>query len=279
MDTPLITVIIPVYNCEKTIAIAIESIIHQTYKNLEIIIVDDRSTDKTRSVVEEFLEKDHRVKLFDGQDDPYRFDLKLNRNVNAGYSARNTGFTHARGKYITFQDADDASFMNRIEIQYDLLKKYNSSHVTLDWIRFNKKYLNQKLDVHRYTEKLEIITPEELYKMSWRSKGLVAKFDKSLNKAIPFHLKRKKIINKMFFGSLENYPGAGNSPLFKREVIEKVRFRKLSERIWPSFMGRGADKDFNFQVAETFKNSHVFFIPLYMWRVQTENPKYVNGIE
>ncbi len=276
MNQPLISVIVPVYNCEKTIAIAIDSILNQTYRNIEIFVVDDKSTDSTKMVVEEFVKKDSRVRLYEGQDDPYRFDTKLNRNVNAGYSARNTGFLHARGEYITFQDADDASLLNRIEVQYDLLRKYNSTHVTLDWVQFNEKYLGRKTNIATYLEKIE---PKEIYRMSQRSKGLIAKISRKLNCAIPFHFKRMKIINKLFFGSLENYPGAGNSPLFKREVIEKVKFRKLEDRVWPSFMGRGADKDFNFQVAETFKNSHVFFIPLYMWRVPTENNRYINGVD
>ncbi|MEK7607401.1 MAG: glycosyltransferase family 2 protein [Patescibacteria group bacterium] len=279
MTKPLISVIIPVHNCEKTIAIAIDSILNQTYKNLEVIVVDDGSTDGTRAIVEQIVKKNQNIKLITGSDDPYRFDIKLNRNVNAGYSARNTGFKHALGEYITFQDADDASFLNRIEVQYDLLKKYSSTHVTLDWIRFNEKYLGKKLDVSQYLQNLEMTGPDELYKMSQRSKGFVAKISKTLNIAIPFHIKRKKFINKLFFGSLENYPGTGNSPLFKCEVLEKVKFRKLADRVWPSFMGRGADKDFNFQIAETFKNSHVFFIPLYMWRVKNKNSRYLNGIE
>lgn len=276
---PLISVIIPVYNCEKTIAIAINSIIHQTYSNLEIIVVNDQSTDKTKIIVEQLMFTDKRIKLIEGKDDAYRFDKKLNRNVNAGYSARNTGFEHALGEFITFQDADDASFLNRIEIQYKLLTEYRSTHVTLDWIQFSEKYLNRNLDATIYIKNMESLEPKELYKMSQRSKGLIAKISENLNRIIPFYIKRKKIINKLFFGSLENYPGAGNSPLFNRKVIDKIKFRKLRERIWPSFMGRGADKDFNFQIAETFKNSHVFFIPLYMWRVPTENLRYKNSIQ
>ncbi len=273
MKNPLISVITPAYNCEKTLKTAVNSVINQTYKNLEIIIVNDNSTDNTSGIAKELKTKDDRIKIIKSPLDPYRFDKKLNRNINAGYLARNTGFKYAKGDYITFQDADDASLLNRIEIQYELLKKYNSTHLTLDWMKFDKKYLNKKLDPSLYTE---MSKPDELYKMSQRSKGFVAKISKSLNRLIPFHLKRKRVINKLFFGSLENYPGTGNSPLFKKEVIEKVQFRKLSDRIWPSFMGRGADKDFNFQVAETFKNSHVFFIPLYMWRVDAQNKRYIN---
>ena len=275
---PLISVIIPAYNSEAIIEVALSSILNQTYQNLEIIVVDDASTDNTKNVVETMAGKDNRIKLVRGENDPYRFDVKFNRNVNAGYSARNTGFKHAQGKFITFQDADDASFLNRIEIQYNLLFEYKATHVTLDWIQFDEKYLGKRLDVSSYLKNIKMLKPEELYRMSQRSKGFVAKISKILNRIVPFRIKRKRVINKLFFGSLENYPGAGNSPLFKREVIEKVRFRKLSERVWPSFMGRGADKDFNFQVAETFKNSFVFFIPLYMWRVRNQNEQYIADI-
>ncbi len=118
MSKPLISVIIPVYNCEKTVAIAINSIANQTYKNLEIIVIDDASADNTKNIVKAIASKDNRIKLVEGEDDPYRFDTKLNRNVNAGFSARNAGFREAQGELITFQDADDASFLNRIEVQY-----------------------------------------------------------------------------------------------------------------------------------------------------------------
>ena len=276
---PLISVIIPVYNCEKTIAIAIDSILNQTYKNIEIIVINDKSTDRTREIILEMIKSNNKIKLIDEQDDPLRYDTKLKRNINAGYSARNTGFEYVKGDFITFQDADDASLLNRIEVQYDLLIKYNSIHVTLDWIQFNEKYLGKKLDIAEYTKKIEMMGPKELYEMSQRSKGLISKISQRFNRMISFHIKRQRIINKLFFGSLENYPGAGNSPLFRKEIIEKVKFRKLSERIWPSFMGRGADKDFNFQVAETFKNSYVFFIPLYMWRVKNQNPEYTKGLD
>ncbi len=276
---PLISVIMPVYNCERTIAVAIDSIVNQTYKNLEIIVVNDASTDNTKNVVEAMAQKDGRITLVDAEDDPDRFDMKLNRNVNAGWSARNTGFRHARGELITLQDADDASLLNRIEAQYDLFVKYNAIHATIDWVQFDEKYLGRQLDPSSYLNNMQLLKPQELYAMSQRSKGLIAKISPSLNRAIPFHMKRKRVINKLFFGSLENYPGQGNCPLFKRELIEKVQFRKLADRVWPSFMGRGADKDFNFQVAETFQNSCVFFIPLYMWRVKDQNPRYPGSID
>lgn len=279
MANPLISVIIPVYNCEDTIAVAIDSIVKQTYENLEIIVVNDASTDKTKSIVAAMAHQDSRIKLVEVEDDPNRFDAKLGRNINAGYSARNKGLGHAHGELITFQDADDASLLNRIEVQYDLLTKYKATHVAVDWVQFTERYLNKKLDASSFLQNPKMLGPKEIYSRSQRSKGLVAKISPVLNRAIPFHLKRKRIINKLFFGSLENYPIQGNCPLFRREVIQKVTLRKLADRIWPSFMGRGADKDFNFQIAETFQNSYAFFIPLYMWRVKDQNPAYAHGID
>jgi glycosyltransferase involved in cell wall biosynthesis len=279
MNKPLISVIIPVHNCEKTIGLAIDSIFHQTYENFEIVVVNDRSSDDTKKVVQRIARANNKIKLVEVKtDDLNRFDVKLNRNINAGYSARNTGFKHAQGEYITFQDADDTSLLNRIEVQYELLKKYNATHITTDWIRFDEKYIGKKFDIDTFSKKhkIEIICPEELCVLSQKTKGFVAKLSPALNACIPFHFKRLRVINKLFFGSLTPYPGAGNSPFFKREVIEKIKFRALKNRIWPSFMGRGADRDFNFQVAETFQNSYIFFIPLYLWRVENENERYMN---
>lgn len=281
MNRPLISVIIPCYNCADTIATAISSIQNQTYQNIEIIVVDDASTDNTKDVVKEIIKHDKRITLIDSENDPNKFDPILKRNINAGWSARNTGFKIAKGQYITFQDADDASLKNRIEIQLFLIEKYKASHVTLDWFKFQDKYLNRELDFDKFKNGLthNLIGPKELYRLSQKTKGIISKFSEKINSQIPFHWKRKRFVNKLFWSSLAPYPGTGNSPLFERKVIDKVKFRPLKYRIWPSFMGRGADRDFNFEVVETFCNSYVFFIPAYMWRMNKENENYSDNIE
>ncbi|MFA6601257.1 MAG: glycosyltransferase family 2 protein [Candidatus Paceibacterota bacterium] len=267
MSNPLISVIMPAHNSAQSIKTAIDSIIAQTYRNLEIIVVDDFSTDNTKDVILGLTKIDPRIHYYAlTEDDPDRFDPKLQRNINAGYSARNFGFTQCHGELITFQDADDASLLNRLEIQLGLLEKYKATHICTTTASFDEKKLGTTFDLKKHPDAGKLIAdPQELYRLSQKTKGLVAKISPALNSRIPFHFKRLKILNKLFFGSLAPYPGAGNSPLFKREVIDKVSFRKLSNRIWPSFMGRGADRDFNFQVAETFKNSYVFDFQLYMW--------------
>jgi len=94
MKTPKITIIIPVYNTEKYVEKCIESIINQTYKNLEIIIVNDGSTDNSYNICKKYCEIDERIILLT-QD-------------NQGLSvARNNALDIATGKYVEFVDSDD----------------------------------------------------------------------------------------------------------------------------------------------------------------------------
>lgn len=282
MNKKLVTVIIPAYNCEDTITVAINSILKQTYPHLEVIVVDDKSTDGTARVVEEIAAREPRVRLIrETRDDVERFDAKLNRNINAGYSARNLAFPHVRGEYVTFQDADDSCFLNRIETQVELLEKHSAIHITTDWIKLEEQYLGKTFDVAQWHAdgRMKMIGPNELYRLSQSTKGIALKILGRHHSKIPFHWKRARLINKLFFGAVTSYPGVTGIPLFRRELIEKLRFRKLAEREWPSFMGRGTDRDFSFQVAEQFKKSYVFLIPLYLWRTKTNNIHYSKEVE
>ena len=276
MNQPLISVIIPAHNNSSTIEEAINSIVNQTYKNLEIIVVDDNSSDNAFDIAKEFEKKDNRIKVYSLPfDDPNRVN-KRGRNINAGYMARNYGFEKCNGEWITFQDADDASLRNRIEVQYNLAIKHNASHICIQWQQFKKELLEKRLDVEKIfqEEKGVTITNKEIVALAKKTKGIIIPILGKLNHFIPFEFKRVKIINKLFFGSLDSYPGSGNSPLFKKEILKKVKFRSLKNRVWPSFTGRGADRDFNFQVAETYNNNISFKLPLYLWRVKTQNPDY-----
>lgn len=106
---PLVSVVIPVYNANGFLSAAINSILNQTYKNLEIIIVDDGSTDETPKILKSFAKKDKRVKI-----------LTNNKNLNIATSL-NRGIKLAKGNYIARMDADDISLPNRIEKQMEYL--------------------------------------------------------------------------------------------------------------------------------------------------------------
>ncbi len=273
MNQPLISVIIPAHNSESTIGVAIDSILAQTYPNLEIIIIDDNSTDNTAKIAKELAQKYKNISFYSlPYDDPNRYN-KRGRNVNAGYMARNYGFEKVHGEWITFQDADDASLRNRIEAEYILATRYRSNHICVQWCQLTDTRLNASFDFEKaIAENPNIITTsKDITKLAQKTRGFAMRLLGKNRALIPFEVKTTRLINKLFFASLDSYPGSGNSPLFKKEVISEVRFRSMNERVWPSFTGRGADRDFNFQVAETFGKSISIELPLYLWRVNREN--------
>lgn len=282
MNTPLISVIIPARQSGGTVEAAIRSILKQTYAHTEILVIDDHSTDNTETVTRALSHEDSRISYHRLPfDDPHRYDSRLKKNINAGYAARNYGFDLAQGEYITFQDADDVSLLNRLEIQYNLLQAHNAIHFTLGWIPYQESLKGRSINADLYIAKHQpkLWKPEDLYRLSQKTKGLVAKICPRINTGVPFYLKRLKFVHRCFFGALDPYPGAGNSPLFHKDVVQRVRFRPLRERVWPSFMGRGADRDFNFQVAETFRNSYILEIPAYLWDTRSATDVDQNTIE
>ena len=111
-----ITIIVPVYNVEKYLRESIESAINQTYKNLEILLVDDGSTDNSGIICDEYISKDNRIKVVHQQ--------------NKGLSgARNTGLDLATGKYIMFLDSDDTFQLDACEKLYNYIEKTNADFV------------------------------------------------------------------------------------------------------------------------------------------------------
>lgn len=110
---PTISVIVPIYKVEKYLDKCINSIINQTYKNLEIILVDDGSPDKCPQICDEYAKKDGRIKVI--------------HKPNGGLSdARNAGMKIASGGYISFIDSDDWIELNMLESLYENINKTNS---------------------------------------------------------------------------------------------------------------------------------------------------------
>lgn len=103
---PLISIIVPVYNVEKYIRRCVDSLINQTYKNLEIILIDDGSPDNSGAICDEYAKLDNRVKVIH----------KENGGVS---SARNVGLDSASGEYIGFMDSDDYITPDMYEVLYN----------------------------------------------------------------------------------------------------------------------------------------------------------------
>ncbi len=121
----LISIIVPIYNVEKYLKRCIDSIINQTYTNLEIILVNDGSTDNSKAICDKYKNLDERVKLIDKE--------------NGGLSdARNVGINYATGKYIGFIDADDYIDSRMYQILYNNIKNTNSDLSICSYIKIKE---------------------------------------------------------------------------------------------------------------------------------------------
>lgn len=120
---PLISVIVPIYNVEKYLARCVDSIVNQTYKNLEIILVDDDSPDHCPQMCDDYAEKDSRIKVV--------------HKKNGGLSdARNAGMAVATGEYISFIDSDDYVSDDFFECLLDVMNKENSDIAECSVVKF-----------------------------------------------------------------------------------------------------------------------------------------------
>lgn len=137
-----ITVIIPVYNVEKYLVEAIEATINQTYKNLEIILVDDGSTDSSGVICDEYAKKDTRIKVIHQE----------NRGLSG---ARNTGLDNATGKYIMFSDSDDTFELDACEELYKFIEKTNADYIVGNYTNMDEdgtKWDKPVFDLNKFQE-------------------------------------------------------------------------------------------------------------------------------
>lgn len=146
MENDLISIIIPVYKVEKYLEKCIESVLKQTYTNLQIILVDDGSPDNCGKICDEYAKKDPRIEVI--------------HKVNGGLSdARNVGIAKAKGKYIGFVDSDDYIKEDMYEILINLIKEYDAdvSICNLYDVIDGKEYIrNNENGIQEYS-RLEIL--------------------------------------------------------------------------------------------------------------------------
>ncbi len=130
--TPKVSVVMPVYNVEPYLRQCLDSVLNQTLKEIEIICVDDGSTDASLDILKEYAEKDKRITVI------------TQKNLYAGV-ARNAGLSQAKGEYLSFLDSDDFFELNMLEEMYRKGKEDNSDVV----ICGNREYDEQKQEITR----------------------------------------------------------------------------------------------------------------------------------
>lgn len=132
----LISVIVPVYNAEKYLRECLDSIVNQTYKNIEIILVDDGSTDASGAICDEYADKDIRIKVIHS----------ANKGVTA---ARINAFETSSGDYITFVDADDFLDCNMFKKMLDTVMEDNNDIIVCQYINYDSKTKKQEKSMLR----------------------------------------------------------------------------------------------------------------------------------
>lgn len=190
MDNPLVSVIIPAYNADKYLSQCLDSVLAQTYTNLEIICINDGSTDDTSDVLRDYSSRDNRISVID--------------NGNHGVSAsRNIGLERAQGEYVMFVDADDWIDLDCIDQTLKQLKCHRCDIVMFPYMR-ERGSLSSKRDLFK---DFQIFEGQECKKLARRMIGPI----------------NEDVLSP---ASLDSY-GTIWGKLFKRNIIEGITFVDL----------------------------------------------------
>lgn len=137
MKMNMVSIITPVYNCEKFIVDTLESVLDQTYSNWEMILVDDLSTDNSAKIIKKYVKKDKRF-----------IYIKLKENSGAAI-ARNTALEKSKGRFIAYLDADDLWDKEKLEKQVKFMKDHNYAFTCTDYEKIdeNGKSLNKTIKI------------------------------------------------------------------------------------------------------------------------------------
>ena len=131
MNQDLISIVVPIYNTEKYLKRCIESILNQTYQNLEVILVNDGSLDKSGQICNEYAKRDKRIKV-------------IHKENTGSAESRNIGIKYATGKLIGFVDSDDYIDKNMYEMLYKDLKKHDAEIAICNIQMVNEKFSKLK---------------------------------------------------------------------------------------------------------------------------------------
>lgn len=147
-DNPMISVIVPVYNVERYLGKCVDSILAQTHRNLELILVDDGSKDSSGALCDAYAAKDERVHVI--------------HQANAGQAAaRNTGIDQAHGEYVGFVDADDWIEPDMYQSMLNNIRKYHADlALTASWY----VYSDSELVPHCIENQVLDLTPQEAFR-------------------------------------------------------------------------------------------------------------------
>jgi glycosyltransferase involved in cell wall biosynthesis len=224
---PLVSVVMSVYNSEKTLARAMDSMLSQTYQNIEIIIVDDASEDCSLEMLKEYAKNNNKIKL-----------IHNNKNMGLAWSLNNA-ILNSKGLYIARMDSDDKSYKNRIEKQVIFLE----NNLKVDVLGTASKYVEldysliKDVIMPRYHEECvailskttPFIHPTVMIRRTFFDK--VGLYDKTLRKAQDYELWARG----MRLGNYANIPDILFEYTVQRNKSYKTTFQELKVRTMCSY--------------------------------------------
>lgn len=172
-NNDLISIVIPIYNVEKYLKRCVDSVINQTYKNLEIILVDDGSTDNCGKICDEYAKKDKRIKVI--------------HKKNGGLSdARNAGIDVSKGRYLSFIDSDDFVDKRFIGTLYNNLINNDADLSLVKYYSFSK---NEDVYETMEDEKITVLSRDEYFNLI---------YEEPVNSVVAWNkLYKKEIFNEI----------------------------------------------------------------------------------
>lgn len=246
LQKPLVSIIIPTFNRAKMITTAIESVLNQTYPNIEIIVIDDGSTDESKQILEGFK---NRINC-------------LNTQHKGIAHARNCGMKAAKGEYIAFLDSDDSYFPFKIALQMEFLETH--SHLGMVFTELSGKYENGIFDTYHMRN----------YHRIWKRKGWNYEDVFELRGSAVFKSINRKI--NYYIGNLFDYVLVDTlipmtTSIFPKNILNKIGLQNEIYKV-------GEDYEFSVRIC---KNYSVGFlnIPTYITSHHKEQTTYMDELQ
>lgn len=246
MSNPLVSVIIPVYNVDKYLDDCLNSVLGQTYKNVEIIAINDGSTDQSLNILEDYASR-HK-------------NMRIISQSNLGQSvARNTGINNSNGKYIYFLDSDDYILPKTLEHLIDKMEKYQ-----LDIIRFSGESFFDDVEVPIKLREYEFSRYFDLDKV-YEKEEIIIKCFQTFTPSPVLYVLRKELIfkNNIFFKpgiihedelfSLKVFLSS-NKMMYHSESLYMRRYRPMSTMTDKSLKSRKKSFDSRCVLYNEFTN-------------------------
>ena len=204
MTEPLISIIVPVYRVESYLSRCVDSLLAQTYQNLEIILVDDGSPDQCPQICEDYAKKEERIHVIHQE----------NRGLSG---ARNAGIDVAKGEYLAFVDSDDYIEPDMYEVLYKNCERYAADLATARFVKFN----TQGEDRKNFTENIEVFSREEMLRLF-----IVGDRRYEITMSVWDRLYKRELISDLRFPVGKCYEDI----VFSTKVIEKSKINVYIDR-------------------------------------------------